>query len=84
MCLSYQSCLSHKTHQLIGLSAVTFQNYFCESTDKGQEKNTKIYQQLRLYLSFYSSIGFKLFTKPEDFILYSQFTKLIRMFLSIN
>lgn len=42
--LSHQSCLSNKPHQLIGLLAVFFQNYLCESADKSQEKNTKTYQ----------------------------------------
>lgn len=61
---------------------MSFQIYFWESTDKSHE-NIEIYQQLWLYLSFYSSTGFAVY-KIRGFILYTQVTKLIFMFLPIN
>lgn len=40
--------LINLTSFIIGFLVVSFQNYFCKSTDKGQGKNTKIDQQLTL------------------------------------
>lgn len=63
---------------------MSFQIYFWESIDKSHEENIKIYQQLWFIPVIFTPAQDFAVYKIRGFILYTQFTKLIFMFLPIN